>query len=643
MNKLKLSGDQISVILKAAIVLALTAAVFLLVYQYDNKYTTEGPKAKNGLLILNKATLTETPVVFLVDGWEYYANRLLTPDDFSETPPTPDQYLFIGSFGGFEKWNDGNPHGSGSYRLTIRLPEQPADYTLELPEIFSAYRLYINGKPAVQMGEPSPESYYPETGNRSVTIKTGNNLEILFSVSDFSHLYSGMVYPPAFGASEAVMSLLSARLILRSLICAAVLTIGLLSVMVGLLSKKNSLALLFGLLCFCFVGYASYPLTRTLFTGFQPQYAIENVSFCAMLFVVMLLSKQICGLKSKCSQTVFFFGIVMCVAALMVNLLVDNGSLTMILWYSTLISAYEWITAGFTTACVFSALRKNTSRTAPLLYGILVFLCALVMDRLFPLYEPIVTGWFIELASFTLILFIGASTVQEVALQFRKNAVLNERANSMERLYQNQRSHLETLKQEMEKTKSMRHDMRHHLTMMEGYLKRRQFEKLSSYLTGYRLDAEYGELPNYCPIDVINVLTHHYHTIAKQNGVKLAVRCEIRALEPEKVDMLESDLCSIYSNLLENAMESCVRIPSEQRRIRVAIVRTSAEFLTIRVWNTAETVRQIKGQFFSLKKSGRIGYGLLSVKAIAEKYNGTAEFHWNVDEKEFESWVTLNV
>lgn len=642
MKNHKTGSIHIQMALKAAVVFALAAAVFLAVYQYDNKYTATGPKAKDGVLTLDSEALARHPVLFLVDGWEYYANRLLTPADFDGNTPVPDQYLFIGRFGGFEAWNDGSPHGSASYRLTIRLPEQKDTYLLELPEIFSAYRLYINGRQVMQMGEPEQNTYRAETGNRTVSIEAGGSIEILFAVSDYSHLYSGMVYPPAFGQPDAVSELLSARLVFRSLLCAVALTVGLLAVMVGLLGRKSSLALLFGLLCLFFVGYVSYPITRTLLTGARLHYAIENISFCAMLGVTMLAAMRVSGLPRKWGLPFVGIGGLMCAASVLVHLLLPLGNLQMMLAYSWLVSAYEWMTAAFIAAAVWYAIRRGTAHITPLLYGVVIFVCALLADRLLPVHEPILTGWFIELASFALVLCIGAVTGQEVAARYREGAVMTERAGSMERLYQSQLSHLETLKQEMTQAKTMRHDVRHHLTLIEEYVSSRQYDRLEEYIRESRAASADGELPEYCPIDVINTLTYHYQTAARQNDIQLDVRCNLKAAaDPGHTGMTDSDLCCLYANLMENAVEACQRMQSGERAIRVAVIRTSPDSLHIRVWNTAEAVRPLGGRFLSSKKGGRTGYGLLSVEAIAGKYDGKAEFRWDADKQAFESRVTV--
>lgn len=629
--------------LQIILVLALSAAFFLVIYRYDNKYTFRSPQAKDGILTLDSPSLAAHPVIFLIDGWEYYGGRLLTPEDFPKNSrPVPDQYMFIGQFGGFEKWNGGSPHGSASYRLNIRVPDSPACYQLELPEIFSAYRLYINGCQIAQMGEPEPDTYRPETGNRLVSIEAGGNIEILFAVSDFSHLYSGIVYPPAFGQADAVAHLLNGRLIFRSILCAAVVTIGLLSVMIGLLARKDTLAPLFGLLCLTFVGFAGYPLFRTILTGLHFLYLIENVSFCLMLAIAMLIAIRTGGLPFGYGLPFVFFGSIVCILSVVMHLLLPLGHLEMMLAYSRLISVYQWITAIFITVTTRLAVRKGTAYLSPLLYAALILACALIMDRLLPVHEPILTGWFIELASFILVLCIGIVTGHETASRYREHSVLQERTANMERLYQTQASYYQTIKQEVEQAKTMRHDMHHHLTIMDRYIKEGHYQKLETYIGEYHRTAHDDELPDYCPIDVINILTHHYLTVARQHGILLDIRCDLTvAPDPGHTNMADSDLCCLYSNLMENAIEACHRTGTGPKAIRVAVFRIAPDLLNIHVYNTAEQVRQVNGRFLSSKQNGQSGYGLLSIESIVSKYNGSLDVCWKPDDREFVCKVTL--
>ena len=129
---------EIQMVLATALVCVLAFTLWLTVYRFDNKYTMQGPKGLNGKLVFTEEGLADSPLVFLVDGWEYYEGKLLSPDHFAENPLMPDQHIFVGRFGGFEGDDKtASPHGSASYRLNVEVPAEIHTYMLELPEIFS--------------------------------------------------------------------------------------------------------------------------------------------------------------------------------------------------------------------------------------------------------------------------------------------------------------------------------------------------------------------------------------------------------------------------------------------------------------------------------------------------------------------------
>ena len=549
------------------LLLAGAVAVFgcLLCYQYDNKYTAFRPAVLSGAVVIDDRTLAEHPAVLLLGGWEIYGGRLLSPADFAHNPPAPDAVIYIGQHGGFEHVTpDGSPHGSATYRLLLELSDTPRSYTLELPEIFSAYRVYANGTLLAQMGDPEPKSYRPETRNSTVTFETAGRTEIVIAVSDFSHLYSGMVYPPAFGLPDAVSQLLSARFLFRALLCAMALTIGLLSLLVGILSRQLQSALLYGLLCLFFVGYAAYPLVKTFFGGYYPFYAFENFAFCAMLVTVGILLHGVSGIKGKPALAFPLFGALVCIASVVLHLLLAKQSpnlLPVMHAYSWLITVYEWITAAYLTFLSVRAVWKGAVHSKAILVGIVIFDAALVMDRILPLHEPIVTGWFSELASFALVLCIGAAVGASVAVQYRENAVLSERADGAERLLEMQRSYYTLLDEKMEDTRALRHDLRHHVSALHGFIAGKQYEELAAYLSGVGQNIDATAPKAYSDNRVVNVLANHYASLSARQGVRFELHCDLT----QEVAVNDADLSALLCNLMENALEACARMGASER------------------------------------------------------------------------------
>ena len=102
---------------------------------------------------------------------------------------------------------------------------------------------------------------------------------------------------------------------------------------------------------------------------------------------------------------------------------------------------------------------------------------------------------------------------------------------------------------------------------------------------------------------------------------------------------LNSDLAIIFGNLLENAIEACLKIDKEKRFIRISS-DISYDMLIITMDNSYDgNLLSVDGRFRSTKREG-FGIGLSSVQSVAEKYGGNARF----EDKDghFQSSVYIN-
>ena len=57
---------------------------FLGLYQFNNKYSQNTIQAANGILALSEEELQKSPVRFLVSGWAFYPDALLTPEEIRD-------------------------------------------------------------------------------------------------------------------------------------------------------------------------------------------------------------------------------------------------------------------------------------------------------------------------------------------------------------------------------------------------------------------------------------------------------------------------------------------------------------------------------------------------------------------------------
>lgn len=173
----------------------------------------------------------------------------------------------------------------------------------------------------------------------------------------------------------------------------------------------------------------------------------------------------------------------------------------------------------------------------------------------------------------------------------------------------------------LEHSYKLRHDLKHHLLIVQGFLEHGETDKVREYLAQYLEHADRFRITKVCDNPIVNMLVCHYDRIAKENGITFVPQINI----PDTLSMQNTDLSVLLGNLLENATEAAGNAPKENRSIYLKML-CSKKMLMITVDNGFNgTVKQDGEQYLSTKQEHR-GLGLKSISEIAQKYDGEAEF-----------------
>ena len=629
----------------AALILACTAlaaALFLFCYHTDNKYTLSGPGASDGSLVLTESDFLENGFVYLVTGWELYRGKLLGPEDFENNPPAPDETVFIGQYGGMEggAGSGNSPHGSATWRLNISLPPETESYTLELPEIYSAYRLYINGAPAAGMGVPERNGYLAKTGNGKATFRASGSIEIIFAVADYSHYYSGMVYPPAFGYTDKVEGMLNLRFGLRSAAIALSLGLGLLYFGIWLLlgrrrGETEALPLLYAALCICFSLFICYTAVKTLWAVGEWWYALESPAYPAILLLVTMIQNRISRAPGFPARLMTALGVFAFAWSLAVPFVL-GGSLLLMMAHSAVLTVYTWAAAFYLLLTSAHGAYRNVVHSRVMLAGAVVFGTACIMDRLLPLFEPIRFGWFSEISGGFYVVLIGLVLAMEVAGQFRLRLQLEGRVESVTRMMEVQKAYYPEILEKEEELRAARHDFRHHMSAIRELAGKGDMERIISYARDYSERISFGAQKAYCGHYIIDMLLRMYEGLARMQHTVF----EVGASLPDRLPFEDTDICVLLSNLLENALEASLAAPAHERRISVSLA-CKLNRLAVSVENSFDGTIETSGdRFFSRKQRGREGVGIQSIRAVCGSYGGSADFFVQAD-KTFRAEVLL--
>ncbi|OIR07589.1 autoinducer 2 sensor kinase/phosphatase LuxQ [mine drainage metagenome] len=155
------------------------------------KNTEELPRATKGVLDLRKIDLQKTTVTFGGE-WGFYWKKILHPSSDFSNP----QYVE------FEKlWNNMtvnnvklSSYGFATYTLTVLMPKQKENLALQIPDMYSCYRLYINNIEVSANGNPDSikEKSTPKWINETIQlINPTDTLHIVLQIANYWHSKGG--------------------------------------------------------------------------------------------------------------------------------------------------------------------------------------------------------------------------------------------------------------------------------------------------------------------------------------------------------------------------------------------------------------------------------------------------------------------
>lgn len=168
----------------------------------------------------------------------------------------------------------------------------------------------------------------------------------------------------------------------------------------------------------------------------------------------------------------------------------------------------------------------------------------------------------------------------------------------------------------LEELKRTRHDLRHHNAVLLEYLTNGQTKQAIEYLETDNSAMDITGIKQYCKNVTCNAIFRIFTKKAERENISFALQLDI----PETLDIQDTDLNVMLSNLLENAVEACIKLPFENRSITLAISRFD-NGLRLEMENNMQGIVKFRNDLpMSTKKDG--GIGTKSVEIIVKKYNG---------------------
>ena len=198
--------------------------------------------------------------------------------------------------------------------------------------------------------------------------------------------------------------------------------------------------------------------------------------------------------------------------------------------------------------------------------------------------------------------------------------LINERIRTNYKSYEN-------INEVHDKLKYVYHDLKNHMICIKNYDTK---EEIISYINNLELQISDFENFKNTGNKTLDIILGEKIRLCKKYNIEFEESINISKLKFIK----NNDICSIFANALDNAIEACINIDSEiEKRIEAKATYIN-EFAIIKFINTkTNDIKIIDNRIQTSKPDNKKhGLGIASIKYIVNKYNGETIVNYSDNE-----------
>jgi hypothetical protein len=184
------------------------------------------------------------------------------------------------------------------------------------------------------------------------------------------------------------------------------------------------------------------------------------------------------------------------------------------------------------------------------------------------------------------------------------------------------------------------HDIGNHINIVQILIEQDDAQEAREYTR--KLTEEYKNIKRelYCSNKIINAVLIQKLRTCNECGI----RYELEISLPQPLPIKDIDLMCIYSNLLDNAIESCRRNLDTDNYIKIKTTQIG-NYLGIKIINSKSAEQKLltdEIHYITTKKDNQLhGYGLRIIEEIVKQYDGYKELQDNATD--FSAMVMLKL
>lgn len=213
---------------------------------------------------------------------------------------------------------------------------------------------------------------------------------------------------------------------------------------------------------------------------------------------------------------------------------------------------------------------------------------------------------------FVLLFFISAAFfIKQYMIKLTDRRISLYQSDLMEK-------HCQEVENMYRQTRGWRHDYHNHIQTMKAYLIMGNLDKLASYLNELDTDLTAVDTVIKTGNIMIDAVLNSKISLAKSRDITV----DAKAIVPKNLSVSEIDLSLIIGNLMDNAMEACMKTEKNKRFIRVYIDILKGQLYIYVMNSTSGKLKKSGKLYLSTKNQKYHGFGLMRMDKVVDRYQG---------------------
>ncbi len=230
------------------------------------------------------------------------------------------------------------------------------------------------------------------------------------------------------------------------------------------------------------------------------------------------------------------------------------------------------------------------------------------------------TKWAVQFMPSTISIFYFVFVILYYEKSQKQTALQRER-DQLDMQFRLAQAEFATLRQLQQNAASYRHDMRHHFSLLQGLASKGLIEEIKEYLSTAQSDMDAITPLRFCQNETVNLILSAFSAKAIHSQIKLTIDAKL----PDSLPFSDTELCSLLSNALENAIKASSNIADSSKRFILLRIYSKNNKLCIDLRNNYQTEPAFQ-QGLPISREEGHGYGTKSMAHIVEKHGGVFQF-----------------